>query len=473
MQAGVADLIHDAVVLHRLADFIEEYCREQERSQRYIDPSGEFFRYAERLAWGIKDELCHQVKRSGRFPPGKDASRRINALRQNVLTLKAYLKVLHTLIKPAADAHTLSIPAPLIDLAHTQLQGVEGMKGSRVVVLLTPHLMYFQRPHTNIKTLAQEIQRFIPSASFPPKLGFIELPYSQGPSFFTNLVIYHEIGHVVYEQLSTPHSSNRYFKTLRSVQDRSLAEAFPKPSGDPETRAFAEKMVESWTQEIFCDLFAIRLVGPAFSFALVEMLGMLDFLSTEGRVKFDEEHPASACRFAEHINLLREDNWWEAIAHANPEQKGLIEELAAIPRSAYTFYGEGEKPRRKGLVNAFLSLVVPAIRKLIRQVTPEPAPAIARYRTMRETIEACFRVGVVPHTINSKPLDPVAIINSAFCFYLTSLPEVIKQFEGAEAENNVEVRGKWTKRLEDWTMKAVEDSQIKARFVAVHGNGPF
>src|SRR5258708_2073639 len=73
-------------------------------------------------------------------------------------------------------------------------------------------------------TLAQEIQRFIPSASFPPKLGFIELPYSQGPSFFTNLVIYHEIGHVVYEQLSTPHGRNRYFKTLRSAQDRSLAE---------------------------------------------------------------------------------------------------------------------------------------------------------------------------------------------------------------------------------------------------------
>src|SRR2546430_5040580 len=29
------------------------------------------------------------------------------------------------------------------------------------------------------------------------------------------------------------------------------------------------KILQNWTQEIFCDLFAIRLVGPAFSFALV------------------------------------------------------------------------------------------------------------------------------------------------------------------------------------------------------------
>jgi hypothetical protein len=469
MQAGVAELHHDAVVLYRLADFIEEYCKEQERSQRYVDPSGAFFDYSERLAHGIKDRLKGRLQLD--FSIQSPLST-INALRQEVLTLKAYLKVLHTLIKPAAEAHTLSIPAPLIDLAQSQLQDVDGMRGASVVVLLTPYLMYFQRPHTDITALAREVKQFVPSASFPEKLGFIELPYSQGPSFFNNLVIYHEIGHVVYEQLSILSSQPRHFKALGSAQDRCLEEVFPKRSEDVETRAVAAKAIESWTQEIFCDLFAIRLIGPAFSFALVEMLGMLDLLSPDVRVRFDEEHPASACRVAEHVKLLRKDKWWDAIAHANPEQKRLIEELAKIPRTAYTFYGEVEKPRRRGLVNAFLDEVVPAVGRLVRVVAPDPKPAVERYRAMREIIEACFKVGVVPHTTTT-PLDPVAIINSAFCFYLTSLNDVIKDLEGAEAQNKVDVRSKWTKRLEDWTMKAIEDSRVKAKFIAVQGNGPF
>src|ERR1035441_6043123 len=61
---------------------------------------------------------------------------------------------------------------------------------------------YFQMPHSGIKETATNLSAIIPNASFPPSLGFVELPYSQGPSFFNNLVIYHEIGHFVYQELS-------------------------------------------------------------------------------------------------------------------------------------------------------------------------------------------------------------------------------------------------------------------------------
>ena len=43
MPTGLADLLHDAAVLHGFVDFIEAYCREQERSQTYVDSSGLFF----------------------------------------------------------------------------------------------------------------------------------------------------------------------------------------------------------------------------------------------------------------------------------------------------------------------------------------------------------------------------------------------------------------------------------------------
>jgi hypothetical protein len=79
------------------------------------------------------------------------------------------------------------------------------------------------------------------------------------------------------------------------------------------------------------------------------------------------------------------------------------------------------------------------------------------------------KVGVVPHSNTSRQPDPVSIINSAFCFYLTSLPDVIEQFEGAEAKNDISIQSLWTKRLEMWTMKAIEDSQIQDRFAKLKG----
>jgi hypothetical protein len=92
--------------LHRFVDFIEEYCKEQERSQNYVDASGVFFKYVENLASGIKQELGKEIERAKRFPA------RLPILRSNIWTLKNYLRLLHALIKPAADAHTLTIPAP-------------------------------------------------------------------------------------------------------------------------------------------------------------------------------------------------------------------------------------------------------------------------------------------------------------------------------------------------------------------------
>ena len=97
MQAGLAALLHDAAVLHRFADFIEGCCKEQERSQRYIDASGDFFRYVEKLAHGVKLKLRDDVERASHFSPAIAASR-IATLRRNILTFKDYLRLLHTLI---------------------------------------------------------------------------------------------------------------------------------------------------------------------------------------------------------------------------------------------------------------------------------------------------------------------------------------------------------------------------------------
>ena len=462
MQDGLNGLLHEAAVTHRFADFLEEYCKEQERSQKYIDASGEFFRYAEKLGQGIKKTVIEDARRAGLFPK-TIATARIATLQRNIRTFKAYLRLIHTLVKPAADAHTLTIPAPLIKLACSQLGGIEGMQGARVVVLLTPQLMYFQRPHTHVKQQAARVQKFIPDAVFPERLGFIELPYSQGPSLFTNLAIYHELGHFVYEELSA--SSTAHFAQLEST----TASCLKKFQSDPESLVLAEEIIESWTQEIFCDLFALRLIGPAFSFALVEILAMLGSLSDEATVKFNEEHPSPACRFGEHVKLLRQDGWWKAISYINPEQKTLLTKLSSVPTTKYTVSIDDEDGP-KGLLDPFLKEIIPAIREVVRKVTPDATRVVERFGRERLLIEECLNVGVVPHA-NTESLSPVSIVNSAFAFYLSSFPGMVTTFEGSKSQNDVAIRSKWTKKLEDWTMKAIEDSQIRVRLRETYQDG--
>lgn len=202
------------------------------------------------------------------------------------------------------------------------------MRGASVVALLTPRLMYLQRPHTEVKDQARNLEGFMPHPKFPSKLGFIELPYSQGQSLFTNMVIYHEIGHVVYEEFSIQDRSHPAFVALNRATLRTLRKIYK----DRDTFVLGAEIVDNWTREVFCDLFALRLVGPAFSFSLVEILGMLGSLSHRERVRFDHEHPASAFRFAEHLKQLGDDSWWDAIDYIEPTQKRLITELAQIPR---------------------------------------------------------------------------------------------------------------------------------------------
>jgi hypothetical protein len=137
MHDAIDALLHDAASLHRLVDFIHRYCKEQRTSQTYVDATGvHFFDYIDGLATGTKEFL--RVSTQSALP------HRAVVIRTSFLSVKNYWRVLHTFIKPPADAHTLKIPSPLLNLAAEQVQKVPGMQDANVVVLLTPELMYFQ-----------------------------------------------------------------------------------------------------------------------------------------------------------------------------------------------------------------------------------------------------------------------------------------------------------------------------------------
>src|SRR5258708_33426164 len=109
-------------------------------------------------------------------------------------------------------------------------------------------------------------------------LVFIELPYSLGPSFFTNLTIYHELGHDVYERMSDARPANPAFTQLAGAMESSFNKNLGTYITSSSNRAWAKRVLNAWTREIFCDLFAVRFLGPSFTFALIDFLSLLGLM---------------------------------------------------------------------------------------------------------------------------------------------------------------------------------------------------
>jgi hypothetical protein len=317
----------------------------------------------------------------------------------------------------------------------------------------------YKMPHSGIKEAATNLSAIIPNAPFPPNLGFVELPYSQGPSFFNNLVIYHEIGHFVYEELSNadpPVAASEMIACLRKNLKRNF------DTLDRNSQVYLFNVLQNWVQEVFCDLFAVRLIGPAFTFASVELFGLLGLMDTTAQIQFRSSHPAQACRFSEQLRQLQADGWWDLVKDMPAEQPQLVSTIANRPSTDYQLdLGDGPVADF-GLIPAFLDLL-PAIRDSVRGLTDGARGKADDFRRYRDHIEKCLEHGIVPSAPtdfdNVTVPDPIAVINAAFCFYLSALPKLMGNLEEQDSKN-LEHRSHWTRRLEMWTMKAIEDYQI-------------
>jgi hypothetical protein len=457
MVHALEGLVQDASSLHRLVDSVQRFCEEQKAAHAYRSPNEDFLNYTITVADETKLFLDRAVSDGLSFP------KRIPILRAHLETIKRFWQQLHRYVKPAGDAHRLRLPAPLLDLATEHVQRVEQMSSAKVVAMLTPYLMYFQQPHTEFKKLTQLAAAAISGTHLPEKLGFVELPYSLAPNFLANLVVYHELGHFVWEEFEAASPPHLGIAGLKREMVKCLNKhILDFPTWSPEDRLQALEQVEYWTYEVFCDLFALRLIGPAFSFAAIEFFNLLAINKSDW-VTFSYSHPAPCCRFYEHKRLLVEEGWWPYVGDLKSEYVSTIKNLSAVPSSRYVAGFNGKQP--KSLISAFLALR-PAIRRLVRTVTEHAKASPKDFAFYRRAVEDSFLHGVVPSTVvmQGKPRTPTAtaIVNASVCFYLTSMPRLMHNLQAQDA-HNVSQRSHWIHRLESWTMKAVEDVQLLIR----------
>ncbi len=447
-------LVNESASVWSLVDSIEQHIRRQLASHIYPLATDNFFGYIMRLATGTKNLIAAGLENSMDSPTVK---------RARLATLKGCWRLLHELVRPAGDAHTLAAPTALIELAADQLRRIPGLDQAQVVVSLSPRLMYHQTKHTGISNLATKIAQIIPGEPFPRQLGFVALPFSQGAGFFTNLLLYHELGHFVFEELSSYNSDPRIGKLDSKLVAAIEHATADRPALASTVRAFALATLRNWTQEIFCDAFALNIVGPAFSFAFVDMLSLLDLLDDHQIVAFTPSHPAPACRYSAHLHVLRSAGWWSVLEDVQVPQKKLIERLAARDKEDYRLVLDGKMDKDAVLIPAFLK-ILPDILDVTRDIIAPAAAAAEDFAAGRKHIEKCLLNGIVPSVSpddQSIPPNPVSVINTAFTFYLTSLDELMERL--GKKPLDVKERSYWTNRLESWTQKALEDIQLLSR----------
>jgi hypothetical protein len=106
--------------------------------------------------------------------------------------------------------------------------------------------------------------------------------------------------------------------------------------------------------------------------------------------------------------------------------------------------------------------VLPNLELELEQSTAGLSNCSQDWKDSAETIEKYLESGVVPSTLRKDEgageFHPtlIALLNSAYRFYIRSMPLLMNRIANADP-NEVESRIRWTRRVENWTSKAIED----------------
>lgn len=263
---------HDAASLLRFVDGLIILIRRSQSARVYSATSATLLKYLEDLGEATKSFL-------EAFPKKLPSEERLHqAYLQKLSTIRDGWYTLHQFVKVALDADTLSVPVAFLEALFRRFRSIPIFSAARFAVLHTHDVNYLQISANWMRRRTQQLASLIPGApEFPGDFGLIGIPYSQSEAVFVNCIIPHEMGHFAYQQ--GPARGQ-----LEAEYSRSLDSAFGNAAilPDPQERAWWRDRLASWSEEMFCDLIGVRMVGPAYSLALVELLDLGGLLSAEG-----------------------------------------------------------------------------------------------------------------------------------------------------------------------------------------------
>jgi hypothetical protein len=257
MPGPLGDLVRDTASLHR---FIASISKRRQPEKTHRSATEEFLSYIQHLSENAHRYL-QDLTNSANTPPGDPDLAYFD--RQGLSSIREFWSDLHEFVGPAEDADTLSIPVALIEHLEERVSKLPGLKGSRLVISHTSELNYVEYPRSDLRFHAHAYDSIVTNGpSFPSKMALIAMPYSQDSVLFLNLVICHELGHFVFEERDLEHK-------LAPAIDDALKELDDYAAMTEPDLSWCRERLRYWSEEVYCDRFAIGLMGPAYSFAYI------------------------------------------------------------------------------------------------------------------------------------------------------------------------------------------------------------
>jgi hypothetical protein len=452
----------DAALLHGFIEPLRRMCSElRDDYPVFTEPSRKFFAYISNL--GSRSQQYLEA-----FPAFYDKSvdgRSANSKRQKLFTLKTSWEALHSYIQPALDADSLHLPMPLITALTDIVNSVSEWKDYKFVLFHTAEANYLQIPSGMARRAANDVAESVGSEQFDSNLGLVGIPYSQSASFFLNSLLPHEFAHFIYQE----HSSGDIGDQIESSLDKVLGKEVALTS---EELSWCVRELSCWVEETFCDLLAICMIGPAFSLALIQLIGGTGLVGmNDGEpadfYAFRDAYPADAARLHFHRLLLGKLGWWPIVGRWKSSSIKAIEKCE--PWSDLITI-EGQLPEGvtvgqlldcyRGVCHWMMDYCVEYFPRVSAQVDKyvEQSPVISEYLA-RAIVPSTVVIGHEQH----HP-EPIILLNAGFHFLLEELPQLINRISG-EDPLSVEAQSRIGSRVELWILKAIEDNRLLTRQV--------
>lgn len=463
--------------IHREAYCLTRLCRElrgqvtsAKMNLTYLRETIEFLNYVSSALRSIEGFLAKAVRAD--LPPEVTRARL-----RDCIELKKSIGWLYTITKNTIDSDSLSIPFPLATYLNHLARRL--VPDASLVVLTVPNLNFYQLNLCDLRLHAKSVAQRVPGyPELPQSLGILMFPYCAAKDLLVNCILLHEMGHYIYDTTELSSQIQEMFSRQWKlyVSDEQRAKRF---STIREPLLFwaslhnhARDRILIWSNEIFADLFAIRLLGAAYHLAYLEMEQVLPSTGKRGRV-FSHTHPADDFRFKLHANWLEKGGWIQELRERTPSVFDALAACKDLDVDTHTFTIDTPVPippdktdLRADLYDWMLGTLwnlIPLIEKAVSEKSmgiPEP---IDDFRAHDTAVADLLAHGVVPSTVFHKSGKrsypaPTTILNSGFFFYLTRIDILLDKVEAEDTR--FERRLKYESRLNEWLSKAIEDWHI-------------
>jgi hypothetical protein len=351
-----------------------------------------------------------------------------------------------------------------------RLRSIPEYRDIELAVFHTERLNYLQVVATNIRETARSIAFLIPgSKPFPPKLGLVGIPYSQAESLFLNCLIAHELGHFIFGEKQLKNVFEPHIQKALDASFKAVAATLTL-----QERKWMPTIVTDWVEELFCDLFAVLLVGPCYTYAFIEIFDLCNLLGAAGKLdhsaaatnyQFSDSHPALLFRLQQQVRMLEKIGWWADMSGSTSHYVGVLKNAKAATSTDFRF---PLFPRiQSNAVAAALALSDVVSLEVEKALSPLDS-GVSEYNHLKKVVKEYLRHGVVPSTVPDPDTgasvhpNPVTTLNVAYRLYLDEFAQLIGSIEKQDP-NSVHHRNNWIKKLEMWTLKAVDDHELLER----------